>query len=76
MKPWMPAASSWNVVEVVRPQPGQAATSGTNVRRPDGLQQFLGNLYFQRAVAIGLRRQRNADGVADALLQQHAHRGG
>ena len=34
MKPWMSAASSWNVVEVVRPQPGQAATSGTKVRRP------------------------------------------
>ena len=30
----MSAASSWNVVEVVRPQPGQAATSGTKVRRP------------------------------------------
>ena len=34
MKPWMSEASSWNVVEVVRPQPGHAATSGTNVRRP------------------------------------------
>ena len=30
----MPPASSWNVVEVVRPQPGQAATSGTKVRKP------------------------------------------
>src|SRR6516162_3124439 len=34
MKLWMSPASSWNVVEVVRPQPGQAATSGTNVRKP------------------------------------------
>ena len=34
MKSWMSRASSWNVVEVVRPQPGQAATSGTNVRKP------------------------------------------
>ncbi len=30
----MSRASSWNVVEVVRPQPGQAATSGTNTRKP------------------------------------------
>jgi hypothetical protein len=27
-------ASSWNTVEVVRPQPGQAATTGTNCRKP------------------------------------------
>ena len=75
MKLWMLEASSWNVVEVVRPQPGQAATSGTKVRKPDGLQQFLRDLHFQRAVAVRLRRERNADGVADALLQQHAHGG-
>ena len=34
MKPWISCASSWNTVEVVRPQPGQAATSGTKVRMP------------------------------------------
>ncbi len=34
MKPRMSRARSWNVVEVVRPQPGQAATSGTKVRNP------------------------------------------
>src|SRR5260363_352613 len=34
MKSWIERASSWNVVEVVRPQPGQAATSGTKVRKP------------------------------------------
>jgi hypothetical protein len=34
MKSWISAASSWNVVEVVRPQPGHAATSGTKVRKP------------------------------------------
>ena len=34
MNPWMSRASSWNVVEVVRPQPGQAATSGTKTRKP------------------------------------------
>ena len=30
----MVLASSWKMVEVVRPQPGQAATSGTKVRKP------------------------------------------
>src|SRR5882672_9669647 len=30
-----------------------------------GLQQFLRDLYFQRAVAAGLRGERNPDGVAD-----------
>src|SRR5215831_10728857 len=34
MKSWISRASSWNVVEVVRPQPGQAATKGTKVRKP------------------------------------------
>ena len=34
MKSWIERASSWNVVEVVRPQPGHAATSGTKVRKP------------------------------------------
>ncbi len=27
-------ASSWNTVDVVRPQPGHAATTGVNVRNP------------------------------------------
>ncbi|MNI35030.1 hypothetical protein D3C73_890410 [compost metagenome] len=31
---------------------------------------------FAAAVAAGFRRQRNTDGVADALLQQHGQRGG
>src|ERR1700754_1715160 len=31
-----------------------------------GLKQFLRDLHFLRAVTAGLRRQRNADGVADA----------
>jgi len=33
-KLWMLSASSWNTVEVVRPQPGQAITIGVNLRRP------------------------------------------
>jgi hypothetical protein len=30
----MRSASSWNVVEVVRPQPGHAVTDGANERMP------------------------------------------
>ena len=41
-----------------------------------GLQQFLRDLHFQGAIAAGLGRQRNPDGVADAVLQQNAERGG
>ena len=68
---WISRASSWNTVEVVRPQPGQAATSGTNVRKPMVCRISCADLDFQRAVAAGLGRERDADGVADALLQQH-----
>ena len=39
-----------------------------------GLQQLLADLHLAGAVAAGLRRQRDADGVADALLQQDAER--
>ena len=58
-----------------------AATAGArgDLRRENaethGLQDFARDLHFQRAVAAGLRGQRDADGVADALLQQHAERG-
>ena len=31
---WISLASSWKTDEVVRPQPGQAATRGTKVRNP------------------------------------------
>jgi hypothetical protein len=40
-----------------------------------GLQQFLRDLNLQRPVAAGLRRQRNADSIANALLEQDAKRG-
>src|ERR1700675_1024434 len=33
-----------------------------------GLQQFLADLHFDRAVAAGFRGERNTDRVADALL--------
>ena len=41
-----------------------------------GLQQFLRHLHFERAVAAGFRGQRDPDGIADAVLQQDAERGG
>src|SRR5262249_4397543 len=41
-----------------------------------GLQQLLRDLDFERAVAAGLGRERDADGVADPLLEQDAHRRG
>ncbi|ENN84185.1 hypothetical protein RHSP_77665 [Rhizobium freirei PRF 81] len=57
----------------------RAAAAGT--RRDDGhelteahhLQQLLRHLHFAGAVTIRLRRQRNADRIADAVLQHIAH---
>ncbi|MDT4827212.1 hypothetical protein FQZ97_605520 [compost metagenome] len=40
-----------------------------------GLQDFLRHDGFAAAVAAGFGRERNADGVADALLQQYGQRG-
>ena len=70
----MSRASSWNTVEVVRPQPGQAATSGTKVRKPMVCRISCATLTSTRAVAARLGRQRDADRVADAVLQQDAER--
>src|SRR6059058_77621 len=69
----MSRASSWNTLEVVRPQPGQAATSGTKVKA-HRLQQLLRGLDLERAVPARLRRQRKADGVPDSVLQEDADR--
>ncbi|MGY4283563.1 hypothetical protein ACVWXO_002783 [Bradyrhizobium sp. LM2.7] len=56
-----------------------AAGAGCNQRHEGaethGLQQFLADLHLAGAVAAGLRRQRDADGVADSLLQENAERG-
>ena len=67
---------SWKNVLVVRPQPGQAVTCGVKLRSPSDLQNLLGDDDFVGAVAIGQRRERGANGVADAFLQQHRKRGG
>ena len=41
-----------------------------------GLQDFLGNDDFLRAVAAGFGRQGHANGITDAFLQQDTHRSG
>ena len=55
-----------------------AARTGGDHRREraqaHGLQDFLRDDDLARAVAVRLGRERNADRVADAFLQQHRHR--
>ena len=60
----------------MRPQPGHATTIGVNDAQAHRLQDLLRHDDFLRAVAAGLRRERDADRVADAFLQQHGHAGG
>ena len=60
---------------------GATAAGAGHHRRREGaqarrLQNLLGDPHFLGAATTRLRRQRNADGVADALLQQHRQRGG
>src|ERR671935_176 len=53
-----------------------AARAGGDQRHENakahGLQQLLRHLDLERAIAAGFRRERNAYGIADALLQQTA----
>ena len=55
-----------------------AAGTGGDARRErtqaERLQQLAGRIHFFTAVAAGTRRQRNADRVADAFVEEHAHR--
>src|SRR5437763_7011228 len=57
-----------------------AAWAGDHHRREraqaHGLEQLLGDHDLAGPVAAGLRRERNANRVADALLEQHPERGG
>ena len=56
---------------------GGASATGTGDHhrhegtQPHRLQDLLADTHLLRAVAAGLGSQRDADGVADALLQQH-----
>ena len=72
----MSRASSWNTVEVVRPQPGQAATCGTKVRKPIVCRISCATLTSTVRSPPGLGGQRDADRVADTLLEQNPERGG
>ena len=53
MKFWMLPASSWNVVEVVRPQPGQAATLRGATVSADFKQMVID--YIERRWGAGTR---------------------
>ncbi len=60
----------------MRPQPGQAVTCGVKLRMPMRLQNLLRDANFFGAIAAGRGRERNANRIADAFLQNHAHGGG
>ena len=59
---------------VVRPQPGQALTIGVNARRPIVCRISCATCTSRVRSPPGSGRERDADRVADALLQQHRHR--
>src|SRR5262249_58905517 len=59
---------------------GRAAAAGTGryqrheAPEAHALKQLLCDLHLERAIAARLRRERDANGVANALLKQHAKR--
>ncbi len=57
----------------MRPHPGQAVTCGVKLRMPSDCRILLRDPDFFGAIASRRGRQRNADGVADAFLQQDCH---
>ena len=72
----MSRASSWNTVEVVRPQPGQAATCGAKMRKPMVCR-------ISRATLTSSVRSPPGSGVSETRIvspmpscKQHAERGG
>ncbi len=72
----MLSANSWKVVLVVRPQPGQAVTLGAKATQAERLQQLAGRVDFVATIAAGTRRERDADGIANALIEQNSHGSG
>ena len=68
----MCCAICWKNVLVVRPQPGQLVTCGVKLRRPSDWSICCATCTSSVAVAAGRGRQRHADRVADALLEQDA----
>ena len=59
----------------MRPHPGHAVTCGVKLADAERLQNLLRDAHFFSAIAARSRRKRNADGIADALLQQNSQRG-
>ncbi len=55
---------------------GAGGDDGEEGAEAHGLEELLRHLDLAGAVAAGLGRQRDADGVADALLQEDGERGG
>ena len=55
----------------MRPQPGQLVTCGREAAQLQALEDLLRHPHLLGAVAARRRRERHADRVADALLQQH-----
>ena len=60
----------------MRPQPGQAVTCGVKLRMPSDCRICCADADFFGAVAAGRGGERDADGVADAFLQDHGQSSG
>ena len=67
---------SWKNVLVVRPQPGQAVTCGVKLRSSRACRICWHTITSSVRSPLGSGRERRADGIADAFLQQHADGGG
>ena len=65
----------WKKVLVVRPQPGQDVTWGEKCRRSSDWRTLLRHAHLLAAIAVGFRRERYPDRVADSLLQQERESG-
>ena len=61
---------------VVRPQPGHAATCGVKLRSSSDCRICWQTMTSSVRSPFGSGRERGADGVADAFLQQHGDAGG
>jgi len=50
--------------------PGASGDAGRERAQAEGLEKFAGGVDFFAAIAAGTRRERNANGVADAVIEQ------
>ena len=72
----MPFASSLKNELVVRPHPGTGGDQRRERAQPHRLQDLLRDDDLPCPIAARLRRQRDPDGVSDALLEEDPHTGG